>query len=301
MIGLNALAVCVLLAAFAALGLSWRKQRKFKGMVQRRLDHYVASALKGVETPIDEAPLASSWLEQQCFRAQMTQRGLTLILIGLALGLTVAHTVGLGLAEALVTAPVLVALVAALVRLRIARRLNQLHDALPIFLDRLRQQILIGASVPQALQRVVGVSPDIIRWVFEPVERRVNAAGELVETLEWAARRHRGEGLAGLVAAISASLRYGGRLSEALANLSQMERQRLQVRQEMHGATSEVRASSVVLAILPLGVGIVFFLMTPGFAPYFFDPERGRPVLYFVIGLYLVGLLLLRQIAQPKF
>lgn len=297
----EAVALSVLATLLVAFVLAWRGQRRLQNLVQRRLDQHIVRARHGAEVAVDEAPLPSNWLGRQCFRAQMTPRGLAIILLGLACALAAAYAAGVGLFEVLVAAPLLVAGLAAVVHLRITRRLGRIHDALPTFLDRLRQQILIGASVPQSLQRVVAISPPVIRWVFGPVERRVSAGGELVETLEWAARRHGGEGLAGLTAAISASLRYGGRLSEALANLSHMERQRLQVHQEMNAATAEVRASSVVLAILPLCVAVVLFLMTPGFSIYFFDPDQGRPVLYFVAGLYLAGLLMLRQIAQPKF
>ncbi len=107
--------------------------------------------------------------------------------------------------------------------------------------------------------------------------------------------------LAPLVAAIAASLRFGGRLAEALAALSAMERARGRVRDEMRAATAEVRASAVILALLPLGVAAWLAWIAPDFTAYFLDPERGQGVLWVVGALYLSGLAMLRQIARPRF
>jgi tight adherence protein B len=293
--------IALLLVLLAMLALSWQAQRRQQGLVARRLAHHVAKIRQDDRAELGEPPMPANWVGRQLFRARMSWRWLFVLGFVAVLLLVAARMLWLDWLETAMLAPALAGLVALTVRAGITRNLNRLHDALPNFLDRLRQQILIGASVPQALQRAVAVSPPVIRWVFEPVERRVLAGGELVETLEWAARRHGGEAGQPFAAAVSASLRYGGRLSEAIANLSQMERMRVQVHQEMHGATAEVRASSLILALLPVGVAAFMFLTSPAHRSYFLDPDRGRTLLYGIIGLYLFGLFLLRQIAQPRF
>lgn len=296
-IALPVLLVCLIVM----VGLSWRQQARARQLVERRLRQHVVPIDRGEADDVPEASVPANWVGRQLFRAQMGWNALILLGAVALLILLTLRMLWLSSFETAMLAPLLAGLVAMVVRTRISRRMNQLHNALPNFLDRLRQQILIGASVPQAIQRAVAVSPPVVQWVFEPVERRVLAGGELVETLEWATRRHGGEGLASFTAAISASIRYGGRLSEAIATLAVMERMRVQVHQEMHGATAEVRASSLILAALPLVVSVMMFLTSPTHRQYFFDPEQGRSLLYAAGGLYLFGLFLLRQIAQPKF
>lgn len=293
--------VLLLLVLLTVLGLSWRAEQGRRRLVAGRLEQRIAAVGREERAGLGEPPMPPTRLDRQLFRARMGRQALVAMGVVVLLVLATLRLLWLSWLETAMAAPVLAGAVALVVRIRIGRNIERLHDALPNFFDRLRQQILIGASVPQAMQRAVAASPPIIRWVFEPVERRLIAGGELVETLEWAARRHGSEGLASLTAAVSASLRFGGRLSEAIANLSQMERMRMQIHQEMRGATGEVRASSLILALLPLGVGIMMFTTSPAHREYFFDPDRGRSVLYGIIALYLVGLFLLRQIAQPRF
>jgi len=277
---------------------AWRAQAQAQQAVQRNMTRRLRAS--------DALPLADlgegqdGWLALQVYRARI-ERSLLGWAALLALGFVAVLAMIFGLEGLLLGPLAVVGLGALLLRWRIERNATRLAQAMPVFLDRVRQHLLIGASVPQALQRATVVSPAIVRWVFEPVERRLSAGGELVETLEWAARRQGGENLATLAAAFAASSRFGGRLSEALNNLALMERRAEQIRQEMRAATAEVRASSVILATLPAGVGAWLLLYVPNFADYFLDPERGRDVLYMVGGLYLTGLLLLRQIAQPRY
>jgi tight adherence protein B len=192
-------------------------------------------------------------------------------------------------------------LVAGALRFAYDRRQRALQAALPGFLDAIRQQILIGASVPQALQRAVGSAPPVLQGVFQPAGLRVQAGAGLSETLSWVAQRHGNPELAALAAAVTASVRYGGRLAGALSNLAEGMRSREKVAREMHAATAEVRMSSIVLALLPLGVGAWMLLTTPGYREYYADPAQGRSVLHWLIGLYILGVVLLRQIARPRY
>ena len=188
-----------------------------------------------------------------------------------------------------------------LVRLRIGRRRAAIEAGLPAFIDRLCQQLLIGASLSQALQRAILSSSPAVRWVFAPAERRLQLGEPLVETLEWAAQRHGGVDLAALATVVGAAMRFGGRLSETLRGLAGMMRDRQRIARELEAATAEVRTSSLVLAALPPLMAVGLTLLSPGFLDYFADPERGRGTLYVVGGLYGLGLVLLRQIARPRF
>jgi tight adherence protein B len=296
------LAVLALGLLFVAmLVVAAQEERRRHRDVGRRLAKHVAVFRAASQDNADAAALPDNWLAIKLFRANLPYRAVIVAvplgLLGFVAAATLLFSPFLAMAGGVAVCAILLLALLWMVE----RRQSLLQAAMPVFLDRLRQNMLVGASVSQALQRTIAVSPDIVRWVFEPVERRLSAGGELAETLEWAAERHGGAELAALVAAVTASLRFGGRLSEALASLSLTERRRLQVQQEMRSATAEVRAGSAILALLPLCVGGWLLYVTPSFLAYFVDPDRGRPVFYAVGGLYLTGLFLLRQISRPRY
>jgi tight adherence protein B len=233
-------------------------------------------------------------------RAELEPRRFLTATLG---GGAVAATLGFGLGgPAWLAAGLLPAAAGGLVlRHRIRRRQAALEAALPAFLDRLCQQLLVGASLPQALQRAVAASPPIVQWVFQPAERRLQLGEPLVDTLEWTALRHGGTDLAALASVMGAATRFGGRLAETLRGLAAMMRDRQRIARELASATAEVRTSSFVLGGLPPAVAAGLAVLSPDFVDYFADPGRGQGMLMASAGLYLLGLLLLRQIAQPRF
>jgi tight adherence protein B len=248
-----------------------------------------------------EQPQPEGWLLLACLRAELEPRTVLLgvplvaLLAGVGGGVLFGPLVGLG-----ATAGTLL-VSAALIALRTARRDRALRSELPAFLESVRQHMLVGASVPQALQRAIASGGRTVASVFGPLERRVRHGAGLVETLDWAARRHGGQELASLAAAVAASVTYGGTLSDTLLNLSGQIRARLRVAEELRAASSEVRASALVLALLPVMVGAWLFATVPGYLDYFRDTEEGQRVLVVILVLYVLGLLLLRRIAQPRY
>jgi tight adherence protein B len=242
-------------------------------------------------------PALAAWAE----RAGMQPARLPLLAGGVALfGASFAVLIVPGYGVFLGPAVTLTLLFGVL-HLRVERRRRQLSQALPGFLDRLRQQLTIGASASQALERATAGSPAALRDVFAPVLWRLRHGTTLNDALVWLAERERSAELGSLAAAVAASMRFGGRLSEAVGNLARTLRDRQRIEQEMKAATSEVRASAFVLGLLPIGVTFAMFAISPIFRTYFGPGGEGQPLVPWLLGAYITGALLMRRIARPKF
>lgn len=174
-------------------------------------------------------------------------------------------------------------------------------QAMPAFLDTMRRHVLIGAPPGTAFQRAAALAPPVLRWVFAPIERRLAAGADLVGTLQWAARHYGGEVMPALAAAVTAASRFGRGLANTLEHLAETERNREQLRRELRSATSEIRASSSILAILPLMVGLWFIFSVPQFREFFYDWERSGVFLTIASILYLIGVFLLWRISRIPF
>lgn len=292
------LAAALMLAA-AGIALLLRQRRSHA--VQRRLATLVAAHAPSGGTGPVEQPAAEGRLQLIFLRADLGPRTVFVLIPGLVVLGGSGGGLAFGPAAGLAAAAFGLLASWALITIRTSRREHALRRELPPFLEGVRQHLLVGASVPQALQRAVAAGGPTVAAVFAPMERRVRHGGGLVETLDWAARRNGGPELASLAAAVAAALTYGGTLSDTLLNLAGQVRARLRVAEELHAASAEVRASALILALLPVLVAAWLFIGVPGYLDYFLDTAEGARVLVVIAALYGLGLLLLRRIAQPSY
>lgn len=297
----SGLAALLVLGSGGVLMIASRSGGAQQRLVEQRLGVLVNTNVVDPVRPRLQAAIAAGRLDILMLRAEFEMRR---FIWGLGTAAAVASGTGFIFGGAVWAAAGGVGALAAatlFLRIRINRRRAAVEAGLPAFIDRLCQQLLIGASLSQALQRAILNSSPAVRWVFAPAERRLQLGEPLVETLEWAAQRHGGVDLAALATVVGAAMRFGGRLSETLRGLASLMRDRQRIARELEAATAEVRTSSLVLALLPPLVAAGLAFLSPGFLDYFSDPAQGQGTLYLAGGLYVTGLLLLRQIARPRF
>ena len=165
----------------------------------------------------------------------------------------------------------------------------------------MRQYVIVGASLQTALPRAIESTPAPLSRVMQPVARRIGHGGPVPESIGWLARRLASPELAMIAAAADANLRFGGQLSGVLGNVVRMIRDRLRVGRELRAATSETRASALVLGLLPVVVGAVIVVIQPRHMLFFVQTPVGRTLLLVIGVLYVVGILLMRRIARPEY
>lgn len=191
--------------------------------------------------------------------------------------------------------------VACVVHLRAVRRYNRIIEQLPAFVDRVRQYVITGASLQIAIPRAIESASPLLASVMAPVERRLGHGAGVPESIGWLGRRIASPELAMLAAAADANLRFGGQLGIVLANVVRMMRDRLRIGRELKAATSETRASALVLGLLPLVVAAAIVAIQPQHVMFFIEHPTGRKLLIIIIGLYIAGSLLMQRIAKPDY
>jgi tight adherence protein B len=98
--------------------------------------------------------------------------------------------------------------------------------------------------------------------------------------------------------AVQTNMRYGGRLSSILANLSQLFRDAARVQRELKAATGEVRLSGIILSCLPLGTASILAMMNPRYMSYFIANPSGHKLGAIALGLQLIGVMVMRRIMR---
>jgi tight adherence protein B len=235
-------------------------------------------------------------------RAGMTLQWRGVIVFGLFLAvLTALPTLLTG--AAIGGAALAVMLVLALVVFRViaARRLAAFVDGLPLYLDATRQLVMVGNSLQQAMVKGGdGCSPGVARHLA-PLLRRVQYGAPPGDSVAWLAERLDIIELHMLAAAIQTNARFGGRISNVLANLTQILRDRARVERELRSATAETRMSALILGALPVIVAAFISVTNPSYIEFFLDDPQGHKLIGIAVGMEVAGVLVMRRIMRIDF
>ncbi|MDD9909079.1 MAG: type II secretion system F family protein [Ahrensia sp.] len=93
----------------------------------------------------------------------------------------------------------------------------------------------------------------------------------------------------------------GGNLSEALANLSKVLRERRKMSDKIQAVSMEAKASAAIIGSLPFIVAILVWFSTPGYLDPLFFETSGHKVLFFCALSMFFGIIIMRRMINFKF
>lgn len=181
------------------------------------------------------------------------------------------------------------------------RRVGAIGALMPGFLDRVRQLLGVGNSLPVAFSRAVHAAHPLLGDFFTPVVRRVNNGASFPDTIEQVAGDVDLYELRLFATAVTVNMRFGGALTHTLGNLVSYLRKRASLERELRAATTQIRVSAWVLALLPIGVGALIMSQNHEYASWFLSNPTGRWMLGYCALSQAIGLLLMRTLSQSRF
>lgn len=297
--GIALVLLALLLAAASAASVAGERRRE-----TARLDRRLAPLSPDRAATLRPGPLAAvpAGIAPLLARAQVVVTARLLWSGGIALaGLTLAALLTFGLAAGIAVLVAFPAGLALWVRRRAGRRIEALIDALPFYVDTVRQLQAVGASLPQALERGLAEAPDVVRSYMAPVARRIELGAPLGEAMQQWADRLRVPEIAMLAAAIRTNLRYGGAMTAVLANLARLLRDRAGFKRDLKAATAEARISARVLVAMPLVAMALLVALNRNYLAFFVDDPRGHRLAVVALVLQAIGMLLMNRIMRIAF
>jgi tight adherence protein B len=184
---------------------------------------------------------------------------------------------------------------------RARKRVEALTDAMPLYLDGVRQLQAVGNSLSQALERALADAPESIKSYFAQTARRLAMGAPVAETMQQLADRLQIPEVSMLAAAIRTNLRYGGSIATVFGNLAGILRERLRIRRELSAATSEARVSAKVLIGMPLICMAMLVYLNPAYINFFTSDPRGHKMTIVALVLESLGVLIIRRMLRLKF
>ncbi|MBA3495643.1 MAG: type II secretion system F family protein, partial [Gemmatimonadales bacterium] len=101
-----------------------------------------------------------------------------------------------------------------------------------------------------------------------------------------------------LTTAILIQRTVGGNLAEVLDNLASVIRARFTIRRQLRTFTAQGRISGYVLAVLPIAVGAIIYMLNPEYIGLLFASGIGRFMLVTAGVMQIIGYLWIRKIVN---
>lgn len=176
------------------------------------------------------------------------------------------------------------------VRRQQSQRLIRFNEQLPDMLNLMVNGLRAGYSTMQALEAVSREMPSPISTEFRRVVQEMQLGIPMEDALENLIRRIPSDDLDLTIAAVNVQREVGGNLAEILDVISYTIRERVRIKGEIRVLTTQVMYSGRFLAIMPILIAVVLYLLNRPYMMMFFDPETsfiGIPALIF--GALMVG------------
>jgi len=99
-----------------------------------------------------------------------------------------------------------------------------------------------------------------------------------------------------VVTAINVQYEMGGNLAQTLEIIGETIRDRIRIKREIRVLTAQQRLSGYVLAVLPVVLAILLFIMRPEYMSRLFEPGWVRLLPVTAVIMMIAGFLVIRRI-----
>ena len=174
----------------------------------------------------------------------------------------------------------------AYVGMRRGRRLKAFNSQLGDTINLMVNSIRAGYSILQAMRAVSDEMAPPISTEFGRVVQEVQLGIPVDEALDHMLRRVPSEDLDMMITAINIQREVGGNLAEVLDSISFTIRERIRIKGEIVALTAQSRISGYMVAIVPVALAGIIYLINPEFMSLLFEHTCG----HIMIGTAVVGI-----------
>jgi tight adherence protein B len=269
------------------------------------------SRKKSVADSLKEIESRGKAKEKVTLRLQLQRAGLDMTPRDFYLSSAISGVICGGIALTGIGAPLMGVLVAAfigamglprymlsrMVKKRQAKFMGELANAIDVIVRGIKS----GLPLNECLQVIARESPEPIASEFREVVEQQRMGVTLGDGLERMCERVPLAEVRFLAIVVAIQQQAGGNLSEALANLSGVLRDRLRMQMKIKALSSEAKTSAMVLASLPPGVMSMVYLSSPDYIMPLFNTTVGNFMLAIGACWMTTGVLVMKKMINFKF
>jgi tight adherence protein B len=176
------------------------------------------------------------------------------------------------------------------------KRVDAFEGSLPDAIDLLGRAIRAGHPLSAGFQMVAQELADPISTEFQRTFEEQRFGLPFDDAIVAMADRVALVDVRILVTAILIQREVGGNLAEVLDNLASVIRARFTIRRQLRVYTAQGRFSGYTLAVLPIIVGILIYMLNPPYMKLLFTHPIGKLLVFLAVVMQVVGFLWIRKI-----
>jgi tight adherence protein B len=184
------------------------------------------------------------------------------------------------------------------VNIRKRRRLNAFNDQLGDTINLLANSLRSGFSIVQSMETVAEQLPEPISAEFHRVTQEIGLGLHYEEALNNMLRRVPSDDLDLMITAINIQGRIGGNLAEILDTIGHTIRERVRIKGEIRVLTAQQMISGYILTALPVGLGLVLYIINKDYVGRMFRDPCGLIMLGVAVIMIVIGFLIIRKIVD---
>jgi tight adherence protein B len=181
------------------------------------------------------------------------------------------------------------------------RRLRRFSELLPEAIDLMSRGLRAGQALSATIETVAQESDEPLCSEFRRTADEQSFGLPFREAMINLNRRVPVPDLQFLVTAILVQKETGGNLTQILDKTSHVIRERVRITGQMRIRTAQARLSGWVLCALPFVMFIGLNLVNPGYGKVLFENPTGQKMVISSAIMMVIGMLLIRRIANVKF
>ena len=182
-----------------------------------------------------------------------------------------------------------------------SKRLRKFEDSLADAIDLFNRSMKAGHNIHNGLETIAAETFDPVRMEFKKVIEELALGSPLEAALHNLGRRVPLVDLKFFITGLILQRQTGANMVQVLENLSTLIRERLHLAAKMKAATAQQRFSAALLCSIPIVLAIGFWFLKPEYIVLLYTDETGSKFLTYAIVSEIVGILIIRKIASPKF
>lgn len=180
-------------------------------------------------------------------------------------------------------------------------RLEKFEQQLPDAIDLFNRSMKAGHNMHSGLESISGEMPDPVRMEFKKLMEELALGSTIDDSLHNLGERMPLIDLKFFITGLILQRQTGANMVSVLENMSNLIRERLNLVERMKAATTQQRASAALLCSLPIVVFFGFWFLKPEYINMLMYDETGNMFFTYGICSEIVGILIIRKIASPKF
>jgi len=180
------------------------------------------------------------------------------------------------------------------------RRMAKFEDDLPDAIDLFTRTMRAGHNIHSGLETIAAETSDPVKMEFRKVMEELALGSPIESTLHNLGERVPVIDLKFFVTALILQRQTGANMVSVLENLSLLVRERLNMAAKMKAHTAQQRFSAALLCLMPIVVGIGFWILKPEYIKLLYTDPTGSKFLTYAVISEIVGILVIRKLANVK-